>query len=130
MHLVLCFAEEMKTSVNECLQSSLRQHLFVGVADVQAMLLSDMLVFLQEKDQKYVFASLVSSTKHCFVILYLDVQHQYSHRDSVSCGTLYPQDQRSTVLSLLNLIVREVANEERGKACSSFLSVHCITCIP
>ncbi|KAK2841770.1 hypothetical protein Q5P01_011970 [Channa striata] len=49
--------------------------------DVHALLLSDVLVFLQEKDQKYVFASL---------------------------------DQRSTVMSLQNLIVREVANEERG----------------
>ncbi|XP_078024406.1 uncharacterized protein akap13b isoform X2 [Epinephelus lanceolatus] len=49
--------------------------------DVQALLLSDVLVFLQEKDQKYVFASL---------------------------------DHRSTVISLQNLIVREVANEERG----------------
>ncbi|KAM9470506.1 A-kinase anchor protein 13 isoform 1-T1 [Clarias gariepinus] len=49
--------------------------------DVQALLLSDVMVFLQEKDQKYVFASL---------------------------------DQRSTVISLQKLIVREVANEERG----------------
>ncbi|XP_035251573.1 A-kinase anchor protein 13-like [Anguilla anguilla] len=49
--------------------------------DVQALLLSDVFVFLQEKDQKYVFASL---------------------------------DQRSSVLSLQKLIVREVANEERG----------------
>ncbi|KAL4597395.1 A-kinase anchor protein 13-like [Arapaima gigas] len=49
--------------------------------DVHALLLSDVLVFLQEKDQKYVFASL---------------------------------DQRSTVISLQKLIVREVANEERG----------------
>ncbi|XP_075996739.1 A-kinase anchor protein 13-like, partial [Genypterus blacodes] len=49
--------------------------------DVHAMLLSDVLVFLQEKDQKYVFASL---------------------------------DQRSTVISLQNLIVREVANHGRG----------------
>ncbi|XP_071776205.2 A-kinase anchor protein 13-like isoform X3 [Centroberyx gerrardi] len=49
--------------------------------DVHAMLLSDVLVFLQEKDQKYIFASL---------------------------------DQRSTVISLQKLIVREVANEERG----------------
>ncbi|XP_008302665.1 A-kinase anchor protein 13 [Stegastes partitus] len=49
--------------------------------EVNALLLSDVLVFLQEKDQKYVFASL---------------------------------DQRSTVISLQNLIVREVANEERG----------------
>lgn len=49
--------------------------------DVQALLLSDVLVFLQEKDQKYVFAML---------------------------------DQRSTVISLQKLIVREVANKERG----------------
>ncbi|XP_048885943.1 LOW QUALITY PROTEIN: A-kinase anchor protein 13-like [Brienomyrus brachyistius] len=49
--------------------------------DVQALLLSGVVVFLQEKDQKYVFASL---------------------------------DQRSTVISLHKLIVREVANEEKG----------------
>uniref|UniRef100_A0A3Q3GN43 Si:dkey-172h23.2 n=1 Tax=Labrus bergylta TaxID=56723 RepID=A0A3Q3GN43_9LABR len=49
--------------------------------DVHALLLSDSFVFLQEKDQKYVFAML---------------------------------DQRSTVISLQKLIVREVANEERG----------------
>ncbi|XP_042731536.1 A-kinase anchor protein 13 isoform X5 [Lagopus leucura] len=49
--------------------------------EVQAILLSDMLVFLQEKDQKYVFASL---------------------------------DQKSTVISLKKLIVREVAHEEKG----------------
>ncbi|MFT7806705.1 A-kinase anchor protein 13-like isoform X6 [Arapaima gigas] len=49
--------------------------------DVQAVLLSDVFVFLQEKDQKYVFASL---------------------------------DQRATVISLQKLIVREVANEEKG----------------
>ncbi|KAM9460618.1 A-kinase anchor protein 13 isoform 2-T3 [Clarias gariepinus] len=49
--------------------------------DVQALLLSDVLIFLQEKDQKYVFASL---------------------------------DQRATVIPLQKLIVREVANEDRG----------------
>ncbi|XP_048173348.1 A-kinase anchor protein 13 isoform X10 [Corvus hawaiiensis] len=49
--------------------------------EVQAVLLSDTLVFLQEKDQKYVFASL---------------------------------DQKSTVISLKKLIVREVAHEEKG----------------
>nr|XP_025037471.1 A-kinase anchor protein 13 isoform X3 [Pelodiscus sinensis] len=49
--------------------------------EVLAVLLSDTLVFLQEKDQKYVFASL---------------------------------DQRSTVISLKKLIVREVAHEEKG----------------
>ncbi|XP_051776791.1 A-kinase anchor protein 13 isoform X3 [Erpetoichthys calabaricus] len=49
--------------------------------DVLALLFTDVFVFLQEKDQKYVFASL---------------------------------DQRSTVISLQKLIVREVANEEKG----------------
>ncbi|TSL68181.1 A-kinase anchor protein 13 [Bagarius yarrelli] len=49
--------------------------------DVQALLLSDVLTFLQEKDQKYIFASL---------------------------------DQRATVIPLQKLIVREVANEDRG----------------
>ncbi|XP_051896222.1 LOW QUALITY PROTEIN: A-kinase anchor protein 13-like [Pristis pectinata] len=49
--------------------------------EVQAVLLSDMLVFLQEKDQKYTFASL---------------------------------DQKSTVIPLQKLIVREVAHEEKG----------------
>ncbi|KAM9861395.1 A-kinase anchor protein 13 isoform 2-T2 [Aulostomus maculatus] len=49
--------------------------------EVHALLLSDVFLFLQEKDQKYVFAML---------------------------------DQRSTVISLQKLIVREVANEERG----------------
>ncbi|XP_060035348.1 A-kinase anchor protein 13 isoform X4 [Erinaceus europaeus] len=49
--------------------------------EVQAVLLRDILVFLQEKDQKYIFASL---------------------------------DQKSTVISLKKLIVREVAHEEKG----------------
>uniref|UniRef100_A0A3Q1FY34 PH domain-containing protein n=1 Tax=Acanthochromis polyacanthus TaxID=80966 RepID=A0A3Q1FY34_9TELE len=52
-----------------------------GRLKVHALLLSDVFVFLQEKDQKYVYAML---------------------------------DQRSTVISLQKLIVREVANEERG----------------
>ncbi|XP_067327451.1 A-kinase anchor protein 13 isoform X3 [Anolis sagrei] len=49
--------------------------------EVLAVLLSDVLIFLQEKDQKYIFASL---------------------------------DQKSTVISLKKLIVREVAHEEKG----------------
>lgn len=36
---------------------------FNPVTDVQALLLSDVLIFLQEKDQKYVFASLVCLTQ-------------------------------------------------------------------
>ncbi|XP_071325071.1 rho guanine nucleotide exchange factor 2-like isoform X2 [Trachinotus anak] len=48
--------------------------------DVQVLLMSDILVFLQEKDQKFTFASL----------------------------------DKSPVVSLTNLIVRDVANQERG----------------
>uniref|UniRef100_A0A3Q3QX24 Rho/rac guanine nucleotide exchange factor (GEF) 2 n=2 Tax=Monopterus albus TaxID=43700 RepID=A0A3Q3QX24_MONAL len=48
--------------------------------DVQVLLMSDILVFLQEKDQKYTFASL----------------------------------DKSPVVSLNNLIVRDIANQERG----------------
>ncbi|XP_053474284.1 rho guanine nucleotide exchange factor 28 isoform X3 [Ictalurus furcatus] len=49
--------------------------------DVLALLLTDLLIFLQEKDQKYIFATV---------------------------------DQKCPVISLQKLIVREVANEERG----------------
>ncbi|XP_066514614.1 rho guanine nucleotide exchange factor 28 isoform X2 [Hoplias malabaricus] len=49
--------------------------------EVLALLLTDLLVFLQEKDQKYIFATV---------------------------------DQKPPVISLKKLIVREVANEERG----------------
>ncbi|NXU54498.1 ARG28 factor, partial [Turnix velox] len=49
--------------------------------DTLALLLTDMLLFLQEKDQKYIFAAV---------------------------------DQKPSVISLQRLIVREVANEERG----------------
>ncbi|OWK09119.1 hypothetical protein Celaphus_00015175 [Cervus elaphus hippelaphus] len=57
------------------------QRILQCTKEVQAVLLTDILVFLQEKDQKYVFASL---------------------------------DQKSTVISLKKLIVREVAHEEKG----------------
>ncbi|KAJ8380376.1 hypothetical protein SKAU_G00011540 [Synaphobranchus kaupii] len=49
--------------------------------DILALLLTDALIFLQEKDQKYIFAAV---------------------------------DQKPPVISLQKLIVREVANEERG----------------
>uniref|UniRef100_A0A4W5KBS1 Rho guanine nucleotide exchange factor (GEF) 28a n=1 Tax=Hucho hucho TaxID=62062 RepID=A0A4W5KBS1_9TELE len=49
--------------------------------DVMALLLTDTLIFLQEKDQKFIFAAV---------------------------------DQKPPVISLQKLIVREVANEERG----------------
>ncbi|XP_015194701.2 rho guanine nucleotide exchange factor 28 isoform X2 [Lepisosteus oculatus] len=49
--------------------------------DIMALLLTDVLIFLQEKDQKYIFATV---------------------------------DQKPPVISLQKLIVREVANEERG----------------
>ncbi|NXJ81391.1 ARG28 factor, partial [Trogon melanurus] len=49
--------------------------------DTLALLLTDVLLFLQEKDQKYIFAAV---------------------------------DQKPSIISLQRLIVREVANEERG----------------
>ncbi|KAJ8405669.1 hypothetical protein AAFF_G00316490 [Aldrovandia affinis] len=49
--------------------------------DILSLLLTDALIFLQEKDQKYIFAAV---------------------------------DQKPPVISLQKLIVREVANEERG----------------
>ncbi|XP_063309809.1 rho guanine nucleotide exchange factor 28 isoform X2 [Pelobates fuscus] len=49
--------------------------------DIQALLLTDVLLFLQEKDQKYIFAAV---------------------------------DQKPPIIGLQKLIVREVANEERG----------------
>ncbi|KFW12357.1 Rho guanine nucleotide exchange factor 28, partial [Fulmarus glacialis] len=49
--------------------------------DTLALLLTDVLLFLQEKDQKYIFAAV---------------------------------DQKPSVISLQRLLVREVANEERG----------------
>lgn len=33
---------------------------FLCIVDVQVMLMTDILVFMQEKDQRYIFASLVS----------------------------------------------------------------------
>ncbi|XP_018423060.1 PREDICTED: A-kinase anchor protein 13 [Nanorana parkeri] len=51
------------------------------IKEVLAVLLADVLVFLQEKDQKYAFASL---------------------------------EQKSTVISLKNLIIRKVAHDEKG----------------
>uniref|UniRef100_A0A3B4BDJ7 Rho guanine nucleotide exchange factor (GEF) 28a n=1 Tax=Periophthalmus magnuspinnatus TaxID=409849 RepID=A0A3B4BDJ7_9GOBI len=53
--------------------------------EVQVLLLTDILVFLQEKDQKYIFTSL----------------------------------DKPPVLSLQNLIVRPIANQERGLFCIS-----------
>lgn len=79
------------------------------------MLLSDVLVFLQEKDQRFVFASLVSDVTS----LLLSSDHV-----SAQCDRVF-QDQRSTVIALRNLIVREVANKERGTS-SSILSLYWI----
>ncbi|NXT13693.1 ARG28 factor, partial [Prunella fulvescens] len=58
--------------------------------DSLALLLTDVLLFLQEKDQKYIFAAV---------------------------------DQKPSVISLQKLIVREVANEERGMFLISASSV-------
>lgn len=52
---------ENSGSMLMCLNSFLSCFSLVGPADVHALLLSDVFVFLQEKDQKYVFAMLVGS---------------------------------------------------------------------
>lgn len=103
--------------------------LSLGVADVRALLLSDVLVFLQEKDQKYVFASLVSCApytdinSHCVTNIHFVLSGLCLEFD---LNLFAPQDQRSTVISLQNLIVREVANEERGQLL--FVFYCCVMC--
>ena len=119
------------------------------------MLLSDVLVFLQEKDQKYVFASLVSweangptlsvddatSSHHTGNLLrggWPTDSNMHPESDAVlifhvnvlvivhSVMPCVSQDQRSTVISIQKLIVREVANEERGLYTLNLLLEHLI----
>lgn len=97
--------------------------LSLGVADVRALLLSDVLVFLQEKDQKYVFASLVSCAPYTDINSHCVLSGLCLEFD---LNLFAPQDQRSTVISLQNLIVREVANEERGQLL--FVFHYCVMC--
>ncbi|KAM7331525.1 hypothetical protein ACRRTK_008233 [Alexandromys fortis] len=62
--------------------------------DVLAVLLTDVLLLLQEKDQKYVFASV---------------------QDNSYVSITFPlQDSKPPIISLQKLIVREVANEEKA----------------
>lgn len=81
--------------------------------------MSDILVFLQEKDQKYTFASLVShSQSQPFISdqrprprLLLPPHIQYVN---TSPPPVVLWQDKSPVVSLTNLIVRDIANQERG----------------
>ncbi|KAJ6662882.1 hypothetical protein lerEdw1_011086 [Lerista edwardsae] len=75
------------------------RHAAGRLKEVQAVLLSDVLIFLQEKDQKYVFASLIEEPTRFIFLSSLRTNNK---------------DQKSTVISLKKLIVREVAHEEKG----------------
>uniref|UniRef100_A0A8C5GKL0 Rho guanine nucleotide exchange factor 2-like n=1 Tax=Gouania willdenowi TaxID=441366 RepID=A0A8C5GKL0_GOUWI len=70
--------------------------------DVQVLLMSDILVFLQEKDQKLTFASLVSHMRY------------HSPGFHGNSGSAPLSQDKSPVVSLTNLIVRDIANQERG----------------
>lgn len=90
---------------------------FISI-DVLALLLTDTLIFLQEKDQKYTFAAVVCTHQH-------SVSYLTSCTASSTCCSIMSkspdvflldglQDQKAPVVALQKLIVREVANEERG----------------
>lgn len=79
-----------------------------------ALLLTDTLIFLQDKDQKYTFAAVVRTR------LYLSAPHKPQltallfRSMTHNLPTHFAQDQKPPVIALQKLIVREVANHERG----------------
>lgn len=76
-------------------------------ADVQVLLMTDILVFMQEKDQKYFFPCLVSES---------DVSETFliKIRGVATSELFLCLKDKPSVLSLQNLIVRDIANQERG----------------
>lgn len=84
----------------------------IAFADVLALLLTDSLIFLQEKDQKYTFATVVSTWLKPAPVSVPDLG--VSHHLLLLWSFTFLQDQKPPVIALQKLIVREVANEERG----------------
>lgn len=86
---------------------------FCSPAEIHALLLSDVVVLLQEKDQKLVFAAVVSFPGSPPLLRSL-----YPPNTSDTRGTtvsfLFVQDNKPPIISLERLIVREVANEEKA----------------
>uniref|UniRef100_A0A8C7HRU7 Rho guanine nucleotide exchange factor (GEF) 2a n=1 Tax=Oncorhynchus kisutch TaxID=8019 RepID=A0A8C7HRU7_ONCKI len=109
--------------------------------DVQVLLMTDILVFLQEKDQRFIFPCLVSINTHKRALI---LSHSHSHNDKQKHVCVYRDlfchnliyrmgtsgniaalllsllspspslQDKSPVLSLQNLMIREIANQERG----------------
>lgn len=86
--------------------------------DVQVLLMTDILVFLQEKDQRFFFSCLVSMLASVWSTsfretLKINVGLTLSPPHPVTLVSPMVQD-KPAVLSLQNLIVRDIANQERG----------------
>lgn len=85
---------------------------FSAPTDILAVLLSDVLLLLQEKDQRYVFASVVRR-----LIKGDRLGRSLSEIKGLFCFSLFllsSQDNKPSVISLQKLIVREVAQEEKA----------------
>lgn len=78
-----------------------------SLPDVLVLLMTDVLIFLQEKDQKYTFPMLVSRHPPT------SPPPQNCVRGDVLTLSPVPQD-KPAVISLQNLIVRDIANQEKG----------------
>lgn len=97
-----------RASASFCRQLALTWRLFYVSTDILAVLLSDVLLLLQEKDQRYVFASVV---RH---LAYVDILWRHFGKLMVSLPSSASQDNKPSVISLQKLIVREVAHEEKA----------------
>lgn len=76
--------------------------------DTQVLLMTDILVFLQEKDQRYFFPCLVRIVNQTYVF------KKEILKNNNSLHILCCIQDKPPVLSLQNLIVRDIANQERG----------------
>lgn len=92
-------------------------------AEIQALLLSDVVVLLQEKDQKLVFAALVSSPSVIFDMIFffffpsflLPIAASTNHSSIIpAASSSFAQDNKPPIISLKSLIVREVAHEDKA----------------
>ncbi|ELW59845.1 Rho guanine nucleotide exchange factor 2 [Tupaia chinensis] len=102
--------------------------------DVLMLLMTDVLVFLQEKDQKYIFPALdkpsvislqnlivrdiANQEKGMFLISAAPPEmyevHTASRDDRSTWIRVIQQSDKPSVISLQNLIVRDIANQEKG----------------
>lgn len=97
-----------RASASSCPPPAFMWHVFCVPTDILAVLLSDVLLLLQEKDQRYVFASVVRR------LAYVDILRRRLEKLMVSLPSCVSQDNKPSVISLQKLIVREVAHEEKA----------------